>query len=803
MHIVFNDFIKKYKAYLRKTKWITTGSYLKDTVVNSFCYSYLITKGNYLCAVWDDIGIDNFMILVYDELDKNNNDSSIAKKIRIALFKLSEFLHFEYKQYDNIPILEGDIVLTEERYYADQQEEYNKFYETTLERILALDNSLFPFINEIRQIPNTKPSEWRELFEKIDCGDESAKKRLTEIQIKPTLRIALYFAEKYHLPLSDTIQDGLVGLIKAIDKYNSKGSSYNFQNYYGYYVMNSIQRSIPEYIFPTYVPIHIYEKLDPIIEYANYLSVDLLSGCFDNDFIRKVCSKFSISEDLAFLYIKSILPSLSLDYLNEIEDDENDEEPLIQWVDYEQEEVMIEELDRELLRDTLPDSIAFLKPRELDVLLLRYGINDGVPRTLEQVGQRFGLTRERVRQIEAKAFKRINAIRRRSQSEILKSFIPKSSHTQKSHGFNTNNVDNISTLSNDTHRSNENDALLMNSIINNHYENNNVASVDTLQPIEQIVDQEQKVEDSKAISLPNDAEYVYIGKCKFNREIFVKDSLEIFDEERVDKLDPYQFYCALYKKLPNKRLHFNAILEFFSVSANGYILRHQIEAISNTQNNAENAVCISTENNIVSQDMVSEKDLVRHVNVQTETIRRYIKEGKLIPDKVVSINGKNIGYYSVESINKYAKQYDWVIITKDNIVQLFIDTIKKMDMSYSYKPVFIKALLEHVDIHGKADFSNIINYFIEYYKMRKKDGLFVEKTNCLIVNSKYTDKDVARLIINNPYRRFEDMGFVKLYKDTNIIEINPIIWENLPKFEMGHIKLICDQKLIEYYKRFN
>lgn len=203
-----------------------------------------------------------------------------------------------------------------------------------------------------------------------------------------------------------------------------------------------------------------------------------------------------------------------------------------------------------------------------------------------------------------------------------------------------------------------------------------------------------------------------------------------------------------------------------------------------------------------AEGMISQMEFVRRVDVQTETIERYVREGKLVPDLVVPMSEHRIfKYFKEESLQKYAEQYGWTIIDDSNRKDMFIDMIRQMDMSYSYKPVLIKAILLYADDKGRVKLDDIVSYFRSYYEGRRVAGLPVEKKNSIFAKGGYTDKEAERNILSNPFKRFEDMQMVRHTKTLGIVQVDESVWKHLSKGEKAEIEKICDEKLIAYYNR--
>ena len=203
-----------------------------------------------------------------------------------------------------------------------------------------------------------------------------------------------------------------------------------------------------------------------------------------------------------------------------------------------------------------------------------------------------------------------------------------------------------------------------------------------------------------------------------------------------------------------------------------------------------------------AEGMISQMEFVRRVDVQTETIERYVREGKLVPDLVVPMSEhRTFKYFKEETLEKYAVQYGWTLIDDSNRKELFFDMIRQMDMSYSYKPVLIKAILLYADDKGRIKLEDIVSYFRSYYEGRRAAGLVVEKKNSIFAKGGYTDKEAERNILANPFKRFEDMQMLRHTKTLGIVQVDDAVWKKLTKEEKVEMERICDQKLAEYFDR--
>lgn len=203
-----------------------------------------------------------------------------------------------------------------------------------------------------------------------------------------------------------------------------------------------------------------------------------------------------------------------------------------------------------------------------------------------------------------------------------------------------------------------------------------------------------------------------------------------------------------------------------------------------------------------AEGMISQMEFVRRVDVQTETIERYVREGKLIPDLVVPMSEhRTFKYFKEETLEKYARQYGWTLIDNSNRKDMFMDMIRQMDMSYSYKPVLIKAILLYADERGRIKLEDVVSYFKTYYEGRRSAGLTVEKKNSIFAKGGYTDKEAERNILANPFKRFEDMQMLRHTKTLGIVQVDESVWKRLSKEEKIEIEKICNEKIELYYEK--
>lgn len=284
-----------------------------------------------------------------------------------------------------------------------------------------------------------------------------------------------------------------------------------------------------------------------------------------------------------------------------------------------------------------------------------------------------------------------------------------------------------------------------------------------------------------------------------------KESLMVFDF--VDNASQYNMPQSLHRLFKLKEYRPGQLAVAFgarkAVEAELYAKGEKPEALIDWPVDATDYELVDIFNwQDEAEGMISQMEFVRRVDVQTETIERYVREGKLVPDLVVPMSEhRTFKYFKEETLEKYAAQYGWTLINDSNRKELFLDMIRQMDMSYSYKPVLIKAILLYADDKGRIKLEDIVSYFRSYYEGRRVAGLVVEKKNSIFAKGGYTDKEAERNILANPFKRFEDMQMLRHTKTLGIVQVDDAVWKKLTKEEKTEVERICDQKLIEYYGR--
>ena len=269
-----------------------------------------------------------------------------------------------------------------------------------------LEDPVRMYLKEIGKVPLLSASEEIELAKKIEEGDMEAKKKLTE----SNLRLVVSIAKKYigrGMPLLDLIQEGNLGLIKAVDKFDYR-MNYKFSTYATWWIRQAITRAIADQARTIRIPVHMVETINRLTRTSRQLVQEL--GREPSN--AEIAERMGISEDKVVAVMKFAQEPVSL----ETPVGEEDDTHLVDFVEDENTKTPSKAATYTLLREQLVEVLSTLTPREQRVLILRFGLEDGKSRTLEEVGAEFNVTRERIRQIEAKALRKL---RHRSRSEKL------------------------------------------------------------------------------------------------------------------------------------------------------------------------------------------------------------------------------------------------------------------------------------------------------------------------------------------------------------------------------------------------
>ena len=275
---------------------------------------------------------------------------------------------------------------------------------------LAIDDPVRMYLKEIGKIPLLDPDRETYLAERISLGDQAARNELVEANLRLVVSIAKRHVGKgmYFL---DLIQEGNLGLMKAVEKFDYQ-KGYKFSTYATWWIRQAITRAIADQARTIRIPVHMVETIHKVSRTAR----QLLQENGREPTTDEIARELGMTPDKVREIMKIAQDPVSL----ETPIGEEEDSHLGDFVEDTDSPAPSETASYALLREQLLAVLNTLTPREADVLKLRFGLADGRQRTLEEVGRRFNITRERIRQIEAKALRKL---RHPSRSKILKDYL--------------------------------------------------------------------------------------------------------------------------------------------------------------------------------------------------------------------------------------------------------------------------------------------------------------------------------------------------------------------------------------------
>ena len=305
-------------------------------------------------------------------------------------------------------VAEMDMIASEE--YANSQEDIENIDLDALAEGVSIEDPVRMYLKEIGKVPLLTAEEEIELAKRMEQGDQEAKKRLSEANLRLVVSIAKRYVGRGMLFL-DLIQEGNLGLLKPVEKFDyTKG--YKFSTYATWWIRQAITRAIADQARTIRIPVHMVETINKLIR----VSRQLLQEYGREPSPEEIADAMNVPVEKVHEILKISQEPVSL----ETPIGEEEDSHLGDFIQDENVPVPAEAATQTLLREHIKEVLDTLTEREKKVLILRFGIEDGRSRTLEEVGKEFDVTRERIRQIEAKA---IRKLRHPSRSKKLKDYL--------------------------------------------------------------------------------------------------------------------------------------------------------------------------------------------------------------------------------------------------------------------------------------------------------------------------------------------------------------------------------------------
>ena len=357
-------------------------------------------------------------------IERGKKAGKLSSKDLMALEDMNLSSEETEKFYDRleslgIDVLGDDALLPVDEDALPELEELEEIEEVTEEEIneteamadtFSTDDPVRMYLKEIGKVPLLTPEEEQDLAKRMAEGDEEAKRRMAEANLRLVVSIAKRYVGRGMLFL-DLIQEGNLGLIKAVEKFDyTKG--YKFSTYATWWIRQAITRAIADQARTIRIPVHMVETINKVKK----VSSQLLHEYGHDPSAEEIAERLDMPVDKVREIMRVAQEPVSL----ETPIGEEEDSHLGDFIPDDDAPVPAEAASQTLLKEQLADVLKTLTPREEKVLRLRFGLEDGRPRTLEEVGKEFNVTRERIRQIEAKALRKL---RHPSRSKKLRDFL--------------------------------------------------------------------------------------------------------------------------------------------------------------------------------------------------------------------------------------------------------------------------------------------------------------------------------------------------------------------------------------------
>ncbi len=341
-------------------------------------------------------------MLEYQEINDHFKDFALSPE---QIEKILDFLEANHVDVLRITDDDDDILIDDE----DNDVEVEKI-DLSVPDGVSIEDPVRMYLKEIGKVPLLTAEEEIELAKRMELGDQEAKKRLAEANLRLVVSIAKRYVGRGMLFL-DLIQEGNLGLIKAVEKFDYR-KGYKFSTYATWWIRQAITRAIADQARTIRIPVHMVETINKLIR----VSRQLLQELGREPTPEEIAEEMNMPVDRVREILKISQEPVSL----ETPIGEEEDSHLGDFIQDDNVPVPADAAAFTLLKEQLVEVLSTLTDREQKVLRLRFGLDDGRARTLEEVGKEFNVTRERIRQIEAKALRKL---RHPSRSRKLKDYL--------------------------------------------------------------------------------------------------------------------------------------------------------------------------------------------------------------------------------------------------------------------------------------------------------------------------------------------------------------------------------------------
>ncbi len=351
--------------------------------------------------------------LEYQEIQEYFRDMNLSEKQLDAVVQ-----YLEEHDIDVLRISEGTadededdtLLMNDEPDLEDEEEVDMENIDLSVPEGISIEDPVRMYLKEIGKVPLLTAEEEIDLAKRMEQGDEEAKKRLAEANLRLVVSIAKRYVGRGMLFL-DLIQEGNLGLIKAVEKFDYR-KGYKFSTYATWWIRQAITRAIADQARTIRIPVHMVETINKEIR----VSRQLLQELGREPTPEEIAEEMNISVDRVREILKISQEPVSL----ETPIGEEEDSHLGDFIQDDNVPAPADAAANTMLKEQLEEVLGTLTEREQKVLRLRFGLDDGRARTLEEVGKEFNVTRERIRQIEAKALRKL---RHPSRSRKLKDYL--------------------------------------------------------------------------------------------------------------------------------------------------------------------------------------------------------------------------------------------------------------------------------------------------------------------------------------------------------------------------------------------